>query len=215
MSISPVSSLAYKSKPVIVEGILIILIGMIVVGSHTQTDITFHDKYVLPLIAECYPENQSTLCSDARAKHGVPKTAQLELGNAYWNELMRQAVMSGVILFVVRLGFAFMIRKIRKVRITSILIAIMWGATASGLFLFGFLDTFYYWMQGDDVPIVLDWLNQAGVFTETKSFTGTPENVEIMDLYLTNLLGLIVIGSLWMVIVFVFADAEMKNRWIA
>lgn len=215
MSLTPVSGLVTKSKPVIVEGIFIIIIGLIIVGSHTQTDITFHDKYVKPLIEECYPENQSTLCSDARAKHGVPKTAQLELGNAYWDELMRQAVMSGVILFTARLGFAFLIRKIRKVRITSVLIALMWGITASGLFLFGFLDTFYYWMQGEDVPETLDWLNYAGVFNETKSFTGTPNNVEIMDLYLTNMLGLIVVGSVWVVIVFVFADSGLSKRWIA
>ena len=177
-----VTEIVSKSKPVLVEGIIILIIGFIVVGSHTQTDITFHDKYVKPIISECYPEHQSTFCQDVRAEHGVDKTAQLEIGNEYWDELARQAVMSGVILFAVRMGFSVMLAKagVRKIRITSVMIAILWGTVASSLFLFGFLDTFYYWFVLESPPETLDWLNNAGIFTETRSFTGTAENVKLL-----------------------------------
>jgi len=208
-------SLISKSKPILVEGVIILIIGLIVVGSHTQTDITFHDKYVLPIIAECYDSNQSTFCQDVRADHQVDKTAQLELGDAYWNELARQAIMSGVILFAVRMGLAFMIRKIRRIRITTVFVAVMWGVVASSLFLFGFLDTFYYLMQGEDVPQQLAWLDNAGIFTESKSWTGTPDHVEITDLILTNILGLVIIGSFWFVAILLYADSGLTNRSLA
>lgn len=204
-----------RAKPIIIEGVIILIIGFIVVGSHTQTDITFHDKYVKPQVSECYPENQSKYCSDLRALHGLDKTAQLEIGNAYWNELARQAVMSGVILFAVRMGLAFMIRKIRKIRATTVFVALMWGVVASSLFLFGFLDTFYYWMQGDNPPQTLDWLNGAGIFESSRSWTGTAENVEITDLYLTNVLGLVIIGSMWIVAMIMYADTGLSNKSLA
>jgi len=209
-----VVDLVNKSKPIIIEGFLIIIIGLLIVGNTAVSDIIFHDKYVKPVIAECYAENQSTFCKEVRADHQVAIDAQLEIGEAYWNELARQAIVAGVILFVIRISFAIMLAKagVRKIRMTSIFMALFWGLVGSGFFLFGYVDTFYYWFVFESPPPTLEWLDGAGLFVETKTFTGTVEHVEIMDLYLTNILGLIVIGSFWVVIMFMFAESGLSRR---
>lgn len=213
----------YKIRPVIYEGIIIIVIGMLVVANTTITDIKFHDFYVKPTISTCYPENQSDFCQTVRANMGLEKNAQLEIGDVYWKELARQAIMIGFILFMIRISFAILLHKARmqNIEIVTIFVAIMWGVVASGLFLFGFLDTFYYWIQGTDIESTLGedqqmlWLDGAGIFTETKSFTGTPDHVELMDLYLTNLLGLAVVGVFWLITMVLYAESGRRKKNIA
>ncbi len=206
-----------KSTPVLFEGIFIIVIGLIIVGNTTITDIIFHDNYVLPAIETCFPENQETFCQNIRARLGVPMDAQLEIGNVYWNELARQALFIGIILFSIRLGIGFFlqVQGIRKVRATTYLMALFWGLAGVVFFSFGFVDTLYFLAQGMDAPDELAWLNNAGLFVETRSFTGDPNIVEIEDLYLTNVLGVVIVVALLFVIAYVFSHNGLKNRGIA
>ena len=206
-----------KSYPVQIEGVLIIIIGLIIVANTTFTDINFHDKYVLPAISTCFPENQDDFCKTIRLEHGLESDAQLEIGDAYWNELARQAVMIGLIMFAVRMSIAYMIQKagIRRIRASTFFIAIMWGIVGSGFFLFGFLDLFYFWFQGEDAPTELLWLESAGIFQDTKQFTGDPNIVEVEDLYLTNILGLAVIGSFWFITMIIYSESGLANKGIA
>ena len=206
-----------KSMPVLFEGLFIIVIGLIIVGNTTITDIIFHDNYVLPAIETCFPENQEQFCMNIRERMGLPMDAQLEIGNIYWGELARQAIFIGIILFSVRLGIGIFlqIQGIRKVRATTYLMALFWGIAGSVFFLFGYVDTIYYFAQGMDVPTELAWLNNAGVFQETRSFTGDPNIVEIEDLYLTNALGIVILVSLLLIIAYVFSHNGLKNRGIA
>ena len=206
-----------KSVPVLTEGLFIIVIGLVIVGSFTTTDIVFHDNYVLPAIETCFPENQEQFCQNIRQRMGLPTSAQLEIGDIYWAELTRQAVLIGFILFLTRLGIGYFlqIQGVRKVRASTVLMAIFWGIVGSSLFLFGFLDTLYYVFQERPIPNELAWLNMAGLFTETKSFTGNPEIVEIEDLFLTNILGVVVIGSFLVMMMFVYSQNGQKKRGIA
>jgi hypothetical protein len=118
-----------KSKPIIVEGLFVIVIGLVIVANTTITDIKFHDNYVLRAIETCFPENRESFCVDIRTDMGIPEDAQLEIGNAYWSELARQALFIGIILFLIRIGIGFFlqIQGIRKVRTTTVLMAIFWG----------------------------------------------------------------------------------------
>jgi|GEM_PF-2371064 hypothetical protein len=217
------TNVIHKTKPVLIEGLILIAIGLIIVANTTMTDIKFHDYYVKPQISECYETNQSAFCQEIRQKMGLEKTAHLEIGNVYWNELLRQATMIGLIMLVVRLSFAVMLHKagIRKIKTSSIMMAMMWGFVASGFFLFGFLDTFYFWFQGTDVSTLandagqLQWLDYAGVFNETKGLTGSPDHVEVMDLYLTNILGLVIVGGFWFLTMVAYAESGRSNKGIA
>jgi len=210
-------NLITRSKPVLIEGAFIIAIGFLLVGNTTITDIVFHDNYVLPAIGTCYPENQEAFCVDIRKRMGLVPTAHLEIGDFYWNELARQAVFIGVIMFAIRMGIgAFLqIQQLRRIRLSTILMAVTWGVVGSGLFLFGFVDTLYYVFQGEDAPDTLAWLNSAGIFEQTREFTGDPNLVEIEDLYLTNILGILVIGAFLFVTMVAYANSGMSNRGIA
>ena len=206
-----------KSVPVLVEGVFIIIIGFVIVANTTTTDIIFHDFYVLPAIETCFPENQEEFCQNIRQRMGLPFNAQLEIGNIYFQEIARQAIFIGVILFLIRLaiGYFLQIQGVRKVRVTTFLMAIFWGLVGSSLFIFGFLDTLYYIFQDKDIPNELAHLNNAGIFVETRSFTGDPNIVEIEDLLLTNSLGLVIIVSILIVMMVVFANNHLAKRGIA
>jgi len=206
-----------KSVPVLVEGVFIIIIGFVIVANTTTTDIIFHDNYVLPAIETCFPENQEQFCQNIRQRMGLPSNAQLEIGDIYFVEIARQAIFIGVILFLIRLaiGFFLQIQGVRKVRLTTFLMAIFWGLVGSTLFIFGFVDTLYYVFQDKDLPNELPHLNNAGIFQETKSFTGDPNIVEIEDLLLTNALGLVLIVSFLIIMMFVFANNHLAKRGIA
>lgn len=209
--------LIQKTRPVYIEGVFVIIIGMLVVANTTLTDIVFHDSYVLPAISTCYPENQDTFCAEIRQRMGLAPDAQLEIGNIYWNELARQAIFIGVILFTIRLGIAFFLKwmRIRQIRISSILMALFWGFVGAGLFMFGFLDLWYYWFILESPPNELAWLNNAGFFAEAKSWTGDPEIVEVEDMYLLNILGFIVIGTFLFVVMHTYSKSGLSNRGIS
>ena len=206
-----------KTKPVFSEGIFAILIGFIAVFSITATDISFHSDYVLIIESWCYPENQDEFCTNFREKHGLGMTDQSEIGDKYYERLLAQALEIFVILFAVRLVFAYMLQigARKRIRITSLLIAIVWGASASTLFLFGILDTFYYVFQEESIPDQLAWLNFVGVFTETKSFTGDPLIVDKADLFITNLIGIGILISLVFLTAIVFVENKLTSRGIA
>ena len=93
--------------------------------------------------------------------------------------------------------------------------AFFWGLAGSVFFLFGFVDTMYFLAQGMDAPEELAWLNNAGIFSETKTFTGDPTIVEKEDLYLTNILGIVIIVVFLLVLMCVFSRNGLKNRAIA
>ena len=206
-----------KTKPIFSEGILAILIGFLAVFSITATDISFHSDYVLIIESYCYPENQDDFCTHFREKHDLGMTEQSGIGDKYYERLLAQALEIFVILFAVRLVFAYMLQigARKRIRITSLLIAIVWGASASTLFLFGILDTFYYIFQEDSIPEQLAWLNNVGVFTETKSFTGDPLIVDKADLFLTNLIGIGILISLVFLTAIVFVENKLTSRGIA
>jgi len=206
-----------KSKPVFSEGFFAILIGFLAVFSITATDISFHSDYVLIIESWCHPDNQDGFCTDFREKHGLDMTEQSGIGDKYWDRLLGQALEIFVILFAVRMVFAYMLQigARKRIRITSILIALVWGASASTLFMFGILDTFYYVFQEDEIPDQLAWLNNAGVFTETKSFTGDPEIVDKADLFITNIIGIGILISLVFLTAIVFVENRLTSRGIA
>ncbi len=211
------TALIFKSKSVFLEGLAIIGLGFFIVSFLTVLDIRMHDFYVLPIIEECYPENQSEFCTGIRIKHGLTMNAQVAVGDIYWDQLLSNALFVGITLFLVRMLFAFMLRHLynRKIRGSTIFMAMTWGLVGSGLFLFGILDTFYYLFQGEDVPVELAWLNMAGVFNETKQWTGDPTVVEFSDLILTNVVGIAIIGFFLFITMVLYGNYRLSPRGIA
>ena len=203
----------HRSSGVLTEAVGVFAISFLVIGNITYTDIIFHDFYVLPAIETCYPSNQSEFCTNIRDRHGIASDAQVEIGDIYWNELLRQAVMNGVILFAIRIGFAWMAKRTtgRRIRSVTILVAIIWGLTATGLFMFGFLDFLYYEMRGMDVPEQLPWLNNTGLFAYTQSYFGDPNTVDIQDLYATMLIGIGVFGLVWLFAMYAYVQSGLKG----
>ena len=201
------------SSGVLTEAVVVFAISFLVIGNITYTDIVFHDFYVLPAIETCYPENQSEFCTNIRDRHGIASDAQIEIGNIYWNELLRQAIFNGVILFAIRIGFAWMAKRTanRKIRPVTILVALIWGLTASGLFLFGFLDFLYYELRAMDVPEQLPWLNNTGLFAYTQSYFGDPNTVDIQDLIATMLIGVGVFGAVWLFAMYAYVQSGLKQ----
>ena len=202
-----------RSSGVLTEAVVVFAISFLVIGNITYTDIVFHDFYVLPAIETCYPENQSEFCTNIRDRHGIASDAQVEIGDIYWNELLRQAVMNGVILFAIRIGFAWMAKRagIKRIRPVTILVALIWGLTATGLFMFGFLDFLYYELRAMDVPEQLPWLNNTGLFAYTQSYFGDPNTVDIQDLIATMLIGVGVFGAVWLFAMYAYVQSGLKQ----
>jgi len=211
------TSLVTKSTPVQIEIVIVLIIGFLIVGNTTVTDIVFFDDYVLPDLAECNPQNQSEHCQDVRERHGLAIDAQNEIGNKYWNELVRQGFFIGVILFVIRMSFAWLLSRegVRKIQASTVLMAIFWGVTGAGIFFFGYVDTFYYIIQNEDIPNELGWLNNVGIFVEAKGWTGDPNIVEKEDLFLVNALGVVVLVTFGFMIMYIYANSGKKHRGIA
>ena len=202
-----------RSSGVLTEAVVVFAISFLVIGNITYTDIVFHDFYVLPAIETCFSENQSEFCTNIRDRHGIASDAQIEIGDIYWNELLRQAVMNGVILFAIRIGFAWMAKRagIKRIRPVTILVAMIWGLTATGLFMFGFLDFLYYELRAMDVPEQLPWLNNTGLFAYTQSYFGDANTVDIQDLYATMLLGVGVFGAVWLFAMYAYVQSGLKQ----
>ena len=203
----------HRSSGVLTEAVVVFAISFLVIGNITYTDIVFHDFYVLPAIEVCFPENQSEFCTNIRDRHGIASDAQVEIGDIYWNELLRQAVMNGVILFAIRIGFAWMAKRagIKRIRPVTILVALIWGLTATGLFMFGFLDFLYYELRAMDVPEQLPWLNNTGLFAYTQSYFGDPNTVDIQDLIATMLIGVGVFGAVWLFAMYAYVQSGLKQ----
>lgn len=203
-----------QSRLIYTEGIGVIVIGVIAVSILTVQDISFHSNYVLLIEEWCHPDNQDAFCTEFRERHGLGITEQSRIGDKYWNELQNQALGLFLLLFSVRFFIAWFLQvaHVRRIRPTSILMAIIWGASGVTLFMFGVLDSAYYLFQDENIPEQLAWLDQAGVFEETKTWFGSTEHVEKEDLFATNLVGFGILGFLIILNMMVFNFKGYKAR---
>lgn len=207
-------SFLQKSRPVLAQSVIGIILGLVIVLNNATTDSVLHDFYVKPIIAECYPENQSQFCRDIRDLHGLGTTAHIDIGGIYWQELARQSLMIGVILFGIRMSFSLLsvwFNDARHIRLIDIYVAMLWGLTASLIFIGGFLDVGYYWVQGQPIPDQLPWLSSAGLFEYTKAWFGDPNIVDKMDLYASVVVTIGFIILLWLSASFWWTTEKIKR----
>lgn len=203
------SQVISEASPLLAELTGLFFISIAITGLIIYTDITFHDKYVLFLISECYAENQDQLCTKYREKEGLSSNAQMEIGNPYWNILAIQSIL----LPITFAGFRALTIVIRHRKITSlrIFMIILWGLIPFLLFYFGSIDVFYYVGRTMDIPDQLNWLNNAGIFKYTKAFGIDPSNVERSDLLFTFGLGVILISVLFFIAVKMYEKSGLKS----
>lgn len=206
------TDLLTKQKLSFAEFFLLLIVGGSALVILTYSDIVNHDFYVLPIISECFAENQSNFCLDIRELHGLPSDAHITLGSAYWKLLQLQAIGIGIMLFVLRVGFGYLATK--KIDGLLIIKGFIWGGTFSLLFLFGWLDFGYYVIQQEPIPEQLPWLDQSGVFVWLKMFGTDPLTVDRGDLYLGMLIGAVIILAIWMLFVYKWKQVQRIGRQI-
>lgn len=206
------TDLLTKQKLSFAEFFLLLIVGGSALVILTYSDVINHDFYVLPIISECFAENQSDFCLEIRELHGLPSDAHITLGSAYWDLLQVQALGIGIMLFVLRVGFGYLATK----QIDGLLIikGFIWGGTFSLLFLFGWLDFGYYVIQQEPIPEQLPWLDQSGVFVWLKMFGTDPLTVDRGDLYLGMLIGAVIILAIWMLFVYKWNQVRKIGRQI-
>ena len=206
------TDLLTKQKLSFAEFFLLLIVGGSALVILTYSDVINHDFYVLPIISECFAENQSNFCLEIRELHGLPSDAHITLGSAYWDLLQVQALGIGIMLFVLRVGFGYLATK----QIDGLLIikGFIWGGTFSLLFLFGWLDFGYYVIQQEPIPEQLPWLDQSGVFVWLKMFGTDPLTVDRGDLYLGMLVGAVIILAIWMLFVYKWNQVRKIGRQI-
>lgn len=193
-----------------------IMVTILIVGYSViiiDSDITFFDFYVLPDIAECYPENQTEHCLQTRELLGCGMTEQECIGNKYWEQVNKQAIGLGAVLFFARLipslhGYFTQGRRLTWV---SFFEPIWWGSLAVLVFLGGVIDYGYYTMRGMDLPDALPWLNSVGLFEYTKQLTGDIAVVESLDLVLTMALSIFLIGLIYLSAVLAYKTTNLKG----
>jgi len=206
------TDLLTKQKLSFAEFFLLLIVGGSALVILTYSDVVNHDFYVLPIISECFAENQSTFCIEIRELHGLPSDAHITLGSAYWDLLQVQALGIGIMLFVLRIGFGYLATK--KIDGLLIIKGFIWGGTFSLLFLFGWLDFGYYIIQQEQIPEQLPWLDQSGVFVWLKIFGTDPLTVDRGDLYLGMLIGAVIILAIWMLFVYKWKQVQRVGRQI-
>jgi len=201
------------TRPVTLQFIMVgILVGgysIIIIDS----DIVFFDSYVLPEIAECYADNQNDFCTELREDHGCGMTEQACIGNVYWEQVNKQAIGLGAILFFARLIPSLIghFSQGRKITAVTFFEAIWWGAMAIIVFLGGVIDYGYYVMRGMEVPTDLPWLNSVGWFDFTKTFTGDATVVNNTDLFLTMIISVLGLVALYLIAIFAYKQTNLKR----
>lgn len=199
-----------RTSPLLTEAIIVLILGGAVTALLTHTDIVIHDEYILKIIESCHPQNTEQFCQSIREHHGVPYNAQIELGKKYWDLLLTQAISLGIMMF----GFRIAIMKfLLKRRITGfrLFVAVLWGATVFSFFYFGWLDYSYYTMRDMEVPDQLPWLDEAGVFTHTKSISGDPTITDKDDLLISMGIGIGVITFLWIIALKMYYNSGLRS----
>ena len=100
-----------EKQPVLGEMFVLLLIAGLITGTFANFDIVAHFYYVGTWIAECPKEVQTKQCADERALLGLPSTAQIDIGNKYWNMLNTTVAMLGIIMALISLMFTKLARK--------------------------------------------------------------------------------------------------------
>jgi hypothetical protein len=181
-----------------------------------DSDITFFDHYVLEDISYCNPDRyEQEHCKSLREVTGcVDSMDQLCIGNIYWRQVEKQAYGLAVILFLARIipSAVNHITGKRKFDKIAVIDATWWALLALIIFLFGVIDFGYYVLRGMDIPETLNWLDNVGVFVDTKTLTGDPTVVDAMDLKLTFLLGFGAMGALLFVVSGIYRLLGSANR---
>lgn len=162
-------------------------------------DLQIHDHYILPLHG-CHPdspENDSELCQDLRERNGCgPDEPTSCIGQNFWVVLPTMTL-----LFAIGVGIGrIVIGKMAGAKINGMLFLIggLWFLTAYILPFTGWADATYYWLQGEEVPEELSWLNGIGILNII-NVGDDPNNVEREDLYFVMFSGLGLVVALWTV----------------
>lgn len=198
-----------ENSSIFAELIGLFFITILITGLIVYTDIKFFDDYVRPDIARCYAGNQEEVCVEQRRQFGLADDAHNEIGNPYWEVLIVQYV----VIPVGFAGFRLLTIAVRKRKFTGmrIFIILLWGIVPLILMSTGVIDVFYYWGRGIEIPDQLDWLNNVGLFEQTKVFGNDPLNVERSDLLFTFALGVIFIVLLFFFAVKMYEQSRLRG----
>lgn len=179
----------------------------------SDSDINHFDDYVLPILSECWPGNNSDFCVDVREHLGCNDSDQQCLGNKYWNQANKNTVMLAFLLSFLRAMPAFvgLLTKARKIRFATIFEIIWYGLMAVIVFIGGAIDVFYYLLRGMSFPVTLPWLNGVGLFVYTKGFTGDKSMVESSDLLITFGMSVVMLFVLFVVALVVYKTTGLKK----
>lgn len=176
----------------------ILVIGFIVNFAFAYLDVVVHDNYTLLITGNCYPENMSDFCIEARELHNCTDAEDTQrcLGMRYWVLLPQLVLMLAIGLSIARMFFGLIAGAERNFMI--LVIGGAWFLTALLLPYFGWGDYAYYVIKGEPVDELLPWLNTSGFLEHTKLILGSdPVNVEKIDLYFTMGIGLALLIGMW------------------
>ncbi len=204
------ADLLVRQQLSLAEFILLIIVGGLALGILTYSDVINHDFYVKPIIAECFPENQSDFCTELRQLHGLKSDEQIRIGAAYWDLLQLQAFGIGALLFILRVGFGYLAE--RGISGLLILKGLLWGGTFTALFLFGWLDFGYYIIQQEPIPETLPWLDESGIFVFVKVLGPDNTTVDRGDLYLGMMIGATIILAIWLLFIYRWNKMKLAAR---
>ena len=203
------SQVISETSPLLAELVGLFFISILINGLIVYTDTKIFDDYIGLSIKVCYPENQEQLCKELRERQGLPTNSHVEIGNSYWGLLALQSI----IIPLSFSGFRALTIWIRHRKITGlrVFIILLWGLVPFLLFYFGSIDVFYYVGRGMEIPDQLDWLNNVGIFKETKAFGADPLIVERSDLLFTFGLGVIFIAVLFFFAVKMYERSGLRS----
>ncbi len=202
------TDLLRKPQPSSEEFIFLIVITAIFTGLLIFTDIVVHDSYIKPLVAQCYSENQESICMIIRSINGLPSDTHISIGNAYWGVLLTQAIVVSAIIGSLRIMFAHLAGA--KINAMVIFVGFLWFFTAFAFFFFGWLDYGYYALRGMEIPDSLPWLNDTGLFQLVQNL-GQTDQVDSSDLFLLMFIGLGIVIISWVIVTHHYKKGTLKK----
>lgn len=179
----------------------IIVVSFVVNFAFAYMDVVVHDNYTLLITGNCYAENMSEFCINARELHECTDAVDSQrcLGMRYWVMLPQLVFALALFLAIARMFFGLIAGAERNAMI--LVIGGAWFLSAIMLPYFGWGDWAYYVILDRPMDDLLPWLNDSGFLEHTKLILGSdPVNVESIDLYFTMGIGLGLLIGMWTIL---------------
>jgi len=160
-------------------------------------------------------EEKNVLRNLLQKNQNSTEISQLNYGTPHWSILTINWIFISLVLGLLRISTSWLWQKDgngkRVMTRIKIIMGSVWCLGTLIWFYFGFLDIAYFIYRREELPEKWDWLNNLGLFSIARYFTGTAD-VEKSDILLLGCLGVFCYVILWIVVYRTYQKGKIDCR---